>query len=66
MESGKKLTNLDELITTEELAKHLNVCKSSIWNWRRLDNFPKPYHLGKRLLRWNQSEVDDWVLKRKI
>lgn len=49
----------------------LGVARSTIYDWlntkspRHDPAFPKPYPLGKQSVGWLESELDEWVLKRK-
>lgn len=46
-------------VGVEDVAKHLNVTKDSIYRW--IDKKGFPAHKIGRLFRFKLSEVDEWV-----
>jgi excisionase family DNA binding protein len=56
---------LEKLLTIDELARHLNVKKKSIYNWVSQKSIPY-YKLGSRLLRFKLSEIEVWKRPSKL
>lgn len=34
--------------------------RSTIYDWMKKGNFPKPINLGKRAVAWLSTDIDDW------
>ena len=53
------------------VAAKLGIARSTIYDWlnakspRHDPAFPKPYPLGKQSVGWLESELDEWILKRR-
>lgn len=60
------MVDVEDLVTTKELAKRLGVVPSAVVNWRnRHPNFPKPYGArGGKGGVYVLSEVEVWLAKR--
>ncbi|HEE9860477.1 helix-turn-helix transcriptional regulator [Citrobacter portucalensis] len=49
----------------------LGIARSTIYDWLNVKSsrhdpaFPKPYPLGKQSVGWLESELDEWILKRR-
>tara|TARA_R100000773_G_C4155247_1_gene75489 strand:- start:158 stop:367 length:210 start_codon:yes stop_codon:yes gene_type:complete len=58
----------DKYIKIGEIAKILNVSRTTIYRWMEEGSFPKPVHFGdarkNSTIRWIQEEVEDWLKKR--
>ena len=53
----------DRWLSIDEIAAHLGVKKDTIYKWVRTTDIP--YHKVGKLLKFQISEVDDWVRKGK-
>lgn len=53
------MTSTESWVDIAEVAMHLQVTKDSIYRW--VDSKGFPAHRVGRLLRFQLSEVDDWV-----
>ena len=51
---------MDRLLTLEMLVAELGVSRSTLYRWMGDALFPGPVHLGPRVRRWRQSEIDNW------
>ena len=49
-----------KMMTTKELARHLNISHRTLENMRQLGKGPKYYKLG-RMVRYDLSEARAWV-----
>ena len=60
------LSNKD--IKIGEIAKILNVSRTTIYRWMEAGSFPKPVHFGdakkNSTIRWIQEEVEEWLKQR--
>ena len=58
----------NKYIKIGEIAKILNVSRTTIYRWMEEGSFPKPVHFGdarkNSTIRWIQEEVEDWLKKR--
>ena len=52
------------LSTERQLAKMLNVCASTLANWRRRHIGPPAMKLSERCVRYDLDAVNDWIAKR--
>lgn len=57
--------NMNTLITMKEIGQLLGLSRSSVYVLIKSPDFPKPYSLTARCLRWEKLEVDAWLLSRK-
>lgn len=56
----KHITENNELMTVEELAKYLNVKKPSIYD--KIHNRAVPFLKNDNLLRFRRKDIDMWLL----
>lgn len=49
---------IEKWLTVEELAKHFNVSKGTIYSWRDKGLIPQGVAFGERSTRWKLSEVE--------
>ena len=53
--------NPSPLLTTNDLVTRLKLSRATIWRKRRAGDFPQPCQIGHGRLRWQQSDIDDWI-----
>jgi predicted DNA-binding transcriptional regulator AlpA len=54
------------LMKPEEVSKKLGINKSALPSLRKREqSFPKPIHVSKRILRWDENEINEWLKARK-
>ena len=53
------MTGLEPWLSVEEIARHLNVSKETVYRWLEREKIPA-HRIGK-LWRFKPSEVDEWV-----
>jgi prophage regulatory protein len=46
--------------TDSALAAHFGVNRATIWNWSKINGFPKPVRLSPQMTRWRLSDVEAW------
>ena len=49
------------VIGLQPLADHLGVSSRTILRWVNAGEFPKPFRIGRRLLRWEVEIVNQWI-----
>ena len=49
------------LLKEKEVCELLGFSKSTLWREVARGAFPKPYKFGKRMTRWSNWEVQEWV-----
>lgn len=60
-----------KVLRLPDVVSKLGIARSTIYDWlndkspRHDPAFPKLYPLGKQSVGWLESELDDWVLRRK-
>ena len=57
--------DMNTLITVKDLSHMLGLSRSAIYLLIKSEDFPKPYSLTARSLRWEKLEVEAWLLARK-
>jgi len=57
---GPKGYGMQDLLTGDEVAKHLSMTKKSIYILMKKNGFPRPFKLGAAA-RWDIDDVDAWV-----
>jgi prophage regulatory protein len=55
----------DKILRINELKEKLGVSSCTIWRWRKLNQFPNHIKLGKRLIGFRESEIDEWLANQK-
>jgi excisionase family DNA binding protein len=55
------MTGPEAWLSVEEIARHLNVSKETIYRWLEKEKIPA-HRMGK-LWRFKPSEVDEWITK---
>jgi excisionase family DNA binding protein len=53
------MTTEEPWVGIEEVTKHMNVRRETIYRWIEKNGFPA--HRAGRLLRFKISEIDEWV-----
>jgi excisionase family DNA binding protein len=62
----KGLTKImDKLLSMEELAEILGVTKATIYSWTSQNKIPH-IKLSKRLLKFREKDIVDWISKRAV
>lgn len=61
-----------KILRITAVVSKLGIARSTIYDWlnakspRHDPAFPKPYPLGKQSVGWLESELDEWVLQRRL
>lgn len=57
----------EQLLRAKEVCECLSISGTTLWRWRQGGYFPEPVSLGPRLIGWERSIVENWIVsKRKI
>ena len=49
------------LIDSAQLAEYIGVAPQTIKRWSRNGVMPQGRRVGPRLLKWNRTEIEDWL-----
>ncbi|MCY3637686.1 MAG: AlpA family transcriptional regulator [Chloroflexi bacterium] len=55
---------IDRLIRLEEALSYTGLSRSELYRKIRVGEFPRPVRVGKRAVRWRESEVEEWIAER--
>ena len=58
------MTDNDRLLRRAEVEKRTGLSRSAIYRLMREENFPAPVKIGKRAVRWPQSEINEFIAAR--
>ena len=56
---------LERLLSIKQITAETGISRSTIYRLLRNGTFPTPIRLGKRGMRWLESEIKAWLRKRK-
>lgn len=71
MRGNKMQPQVARMIRLRAVVTKTGVARSTIYDWlnpkspRYDDSFPKQRRLGQQSVGWLESEIDEWLLKRK-
>lgn len=51
----------DRLVRIKEINERFCIPISTIWDWVKKGNFPKPIKLGERFTVWKESDLNEWL-----
>lgn len=57
----KYMAKKERLIRRSEVEHRTGLSRAAIYRVIAEDSFPKPIQLGKRMVAWVESEIDDWI-----
>ncbi len=52
------------LIRLKEVMHRVGLGRSTIYRWMNEGKFPKPHQIGTYNVRWLESDIDDWIVKK--
>jgi prophage regulatory protein len=61
---GKHKIEQMRLLRRREVEERTGLSRSTIYEWMRTGQFPRPIALGTRSVRWQQHDVDAWIAER--
>lgn len=59
--TASQAVGLDQLLTTNEVARLLRVSRVTLWEWRRKGLVPPPIRVGLNRLRWRAEDVRKYL-----
>ena len=59
--AASQAVGLDQLLTTNEVARLLRVSRVTLWEWRRKGLVPAPIRVGLNRLRWRAQDVRNYL-----
>ncbi len=63
-QSGSREILLDPVLKLPEVLRATALCKTSLYEMIKNDEFPSPIKLGRRAVGWKQSTIIDWIDSR--
>ena len=57
-------TTPDRLLTRVEVERRTRLSRSTIYRLMRIGQFPRPYRIGLRGVRWSEREIGEWLASR--
>jgi prophage regulatory protein len=55
----------DAMLRVTTVAEILGIGKSTLWEWVKKGEFPRPRALGRHLVRWRAGDVMQWCRDRE-
>ena len=55
---------IDRLMRLEEVLGYTGLSRSELYRQIQDGTFPRPVKVGKRAVRWRESEVEEWIAER--
>ena len=52
---------MDDLLTRRQVCERVQLSRSRIYALMRLDEFPLPFRIGRRAVRWSSGEIEKWL-----
>ena len=52
------------LIRIREVQHRTGLGRSTIYRWIAHGNFPKPVHLGGRVVAWTEDDIEHWIASK--
>lgn len=57
-------TFTDRMLSADDVATKLKISRSTFYRTAKVAGFPKPKRFSKSIVRWLESEIDDWIDSR--
>jgi len=51
----------DRLLNLKEVTDRVGIGKTALYEWMGEGKFPRPCAVGRRAVRWRESEIDKWI-----
>lgn len=56
----------ERILRRPEVEARTGLSRSTIYDWMKRGEFPKPVALGARLVGWRESDVNAWLEARSM
>lgn len=57
----KPKPQIRSVVGLRDVADHFDVTPRCIQNWINDGSFPRPYRIGRRILRWDVAALNEWI-----
>jgi prophage regulatory protein len=54
----------EKVLRRAEVEVRTGLSRSTIYEWMKLNKFPRPVKLGERIVAWRESDIDNWLESR--
>ena len=54
----------DKLLRRPEVEARTGLSRSTLYDWMKRGDFPRPVKLGERAVGWPESAVAEWIASR--
>lgn len=54
----------DRLLRLEDVQRKTGMGSTTIYKYMKEEDFPQQIRIGKRMVRWLESEIDAWIQNR--
>ena len=51
----------DRLLKRDEVCRRTGLGKSAIYHLMKHGDFPRPYRLSPKAVRWSEAEIEKWI-----
>jgi len=55
----------ERILRRPEVESRTGLSRSTIYDWMKRGEFPRPVKLGARLVAWRESDVAAWLAERE-
>ncbi len=55
-----------KLLTQKQVTDLIGLSRTTIWRLERVGQFPRRRQVSTKAVRWNQSEIFDWIESRPL
>ncbi len=55
-----------KLLTQKQVVDLVGVSRTTIWRLERAGKFPRRRQVSTKAVRWDQSEIEDWIRSRPL
>ena len=56
--------NCERILRLKDVIHKTGLSRSTIYAWIAEGNFPKPYKISERSVRWREGEIDAWIASK--
>lgn len=54
----------DTMLRRHQVEARTGLSRSTIYEWMKLNKFPKPVKLGERIVAWREVDINHWLESR--
>ena len=60
------MSTIDRMLRREEVQERTGLSRSAIYRLMREGGFPLPHRVGRRAVRWRESDLQTWLASRPL